>query len=205
MRDILKMVVVLAVITGISGLLLAAVNEGTQEQRRQQVLRFVKGPAVDEVLRGATNNPLQDARELHLAPVDVTDEEADALLVDIFPGFKDGALWAVALEASGRGYGGNVGVIVGIDVARNEVVGIGVTTHAETPGLGARVADAGFRARFRGLALDRPARVLADGGQVEAVSGATTSSRAVCEAVNKAVSLYLKNQNKILEAVGGTM
>ncbi len=204
MRDILKMVVVLAVITGVSGLLLAAVNEGTQEQRRQQVLRFVKGPAVDEVLRGATNNPLQDAREMQLVAADPEAAVAE-VLVDVFPGFRDGNLWAVALEASGRGYGGDVGVIVGIDVTRNEVVGIGITTHAETPGLGARVADAGFRNRFRGLALDRPAKVLADGGHVDSVSGATMSSRAVCEAVNKAVALYLRNQNKILEAVGGTM
>lgn len=202
MRDILKMVVVLAVITGASGLLLAAVNEGTREQRKQQVLRFVKGPAVEEVLRGAENNPLGDVKEL-AAPAAAAGVEAAAAPVDVFPAFKDGRLWAVALEQSGKGYGGDVGVIVGIDVERDEVLGIGITTNKETPGLGARIADAAFRARFKGLPLDRPAKVLADGGQVDAVSGATISSRAVCEAVNNAVSFYIENKTKILEAVGG--
>jgi len=201
MREIVKMIVVLAVITGVSGLLLAGVNEGTREQRRKQVLQFVKGPAVEEVLSGCTNNPLDDVKEVALTPREAGGEP-DAAPVDVFPGYKDGKLWAVALEDSGKGFGGDIGVIVGIDVDTSELVGVGITTNKETPGLGARVAEAGFRKAFQGLPLDSEVQVVADGGKVDAVSGATISSRGVCEAVNKAVAFYLQNKAKILETVG---
>jgi len=204
MREILKMIVVLAVITGVSGLLLAGVNEGTREQRKRQILQFVKGPAVEDVLRGASNNPLNDVKELPVASGEAGGE-AGAGVVDIFPGYKDGKLWAVALEDSGKGFGGDVGVIVGIDVESDELLGIGITTSKETPGLGSRVAEPSFRANFKGLALDTPVKVVADGGPVDAISGATISSRAVCAAVNDAVAFYLRNKTKILEVAGGEM
>jgi len=201
MREIVKMIVVLALITGVSGLLLAGVNEGTREQRKKQILQFVKGPAVEDVLRGCTNNPLDDVKELVPTPAE-TGGELDVAPVDIFPGYKDGKLWAVALEDSGKGFGGDVGVIVGIDVDTNELVGIGITTLKETPGLGARVVEPGFRSNFKGIPLDEKVQVVADGGQVDAISGATISSRAVCSAVNKAVAFYEQNKARILESVG---
>jgi electron transport complex protein RnfG len=199
MREILKMIVVLALITGVSGLLLAGVNEGTREQRKKQILQFVKGPAVEDVLRGCTNNPLDDVKELPLTPEE-TGGEIDAGFVDIFPGYKDGTLWAVALEDASTGFGGDIGVIVGIDVETSELVGIGITTNKETPGLGARVTEEGFRGNFKGISLEDKAQVVADGGQVDAISGATISSRAVCAAVNNAMAFYMQNKDKILAA-----
>ncbi len=199
MREILKMIVVLAVITGVSGLLLAGVNEGTREQRKKQILKFVKGPAVEDVLLGCTNNPLDDVKELALTPEE-TGGEIDAGSVDIFPGYKDGKLWAVALEDASAGFGGDIGVIVGIDVETGELVGVGITTHKETPGLGARVTEAGFRSNFKGISLDDEVKVVGDGGQVDAISGATVSSRAVCAAVNNAVAFYKQNRDKIVSA-----
>ena len=196
MREILKMIVVLALITGASGLLLAGVHEGTREQRKKQILKYLKGPAVKEVLQGCTNNPLNDVKEmpLGLGP----GEETGAGIIDIFPGYKDGKLWGVALEDSGQGFGGNIDVIVGIDVENDKLLGIGVTTHKETPGLGARIKEEGFRGGFQEIALNQEIAVGADGGRIEAISGATISSRGVCEAVNKAVAFYMKNKEKIL-------
>jgi electron transport complex protein RnfG len=200
MREIVKMIVVLAVVTGVSGLLLAGVNEGTREQRKKQILKYVKGPAVQEVLQGCSNNPLEDFKELSLGQA-AAEGGAEAGTVDIFPGFKEGKLWAVALESSGGGFGGDIGVIVGIDVETNELLGIGVTTNKETPGLGARVTEPGFSKNFKGIPLDEPVKVVADGGRVDAISGATVSSRGVCVAVNNAVTFFQKNKEKILSAV----
>jgi Na+-translocating ferredoxin:NAD+ oxidoreductase RnfG subunit len=58
------MIVVLAVITGASGLLLAGVNQGTRERRKRQILVHVKKPAIEDVLQGCENDPLQDVKEL---------------------------------------------------------------------------------------------------------------------------------------------
>ena len=193
MREILRMIVVLAAITGVSGLLLAWVNQGTQEQRKAQILKYVKGPAVHDVLAGSTNEPLDDVVEF-IAP------KAEAA-TDIFPALKDGKLQAIAFEASGKGFGGDIGVIVGIDVYNDKLIGIGITTQSETPGLGSRVQEAGFRSSFKGLSLDQEAKVRSDGGGIDAISGATISSRGVCQAVTEAVTFYKQNKNGILAGI----
>lgn len=193
------MVIVLAAITGASGLLLAGVDQGTKDQRKKQLLTYVKGPAVLDVLSGSENQPLDDVRELEVKSA----EDGAAAVMDIFPAYKSGELWAVAFEMSGKGYGGDIGVIVGIDVAEEELLGIGITTHKETPGLGARISEEGFRSGFAGLGLSGEANVKADGGDVDAVSGATISSKGVCEAVNQAFAFYRDNEEEILASVAG--
>ena len=193
------MIVVLATITGASGLLLAGVNQGTKEQRKRQLLQYVMGPAIEEVLKGSQNDPLKDVRELQ-----VKETEADRVVVsrlDIFPAYKNDELWAVAFEMTGRGYGGDIGVIVGVDVAADRLLGIGITAHKETPGLGARIREQGFRRGFAGLDVGEEAKVKADGGQVDTVSGATISSQGVCEAVNEALAFYRENKQQILSLV----
>ncbi len=197
MREILRMIVVLAVITGASGLLLAGVNQGTKERRKRQILVHVKKPAIEDVLQGCENDPLEDVKELE---VPAAGEKGRALPeeVDIFPAYRDGRLWAVAFETTGKGFGGNIGVIVGIDVERDRLLGIGITTLKETPGLGARVKEEAFRKGFKGLPLGAEVKVKADGGPVDAVSGATISSRGVCMAVTKAFDFYRKNKERIL-------
>jgi electron transport complex protein RnfG len=197
MREILRMIVVLAAITGASGLLLAGVNQGTKDQRKKQLLEYVKGPAIAEVLMGSENQPLDDVKEVEPKAA----EEGEGAVVDIFPAYKNGELWAVAFEMVGKGYGGEIGVIVGIDVAAERLLGIGITTHKETPGLGARIREKGFRKGFEGLALSGEAKVKGDGGEVDAVSGATISSRGVCEAVTLAFDFYRENKEEILASV----
>lgn len=194
------MIVVLAAITGASGLLLAGVDQGTRDQRKKQLLQYVKGPAVSEVLMGSENRPLEDVKELEMK---ADPEGAGAVsVVDIFPAYRNDALWAVAFEMTGKGYGGEIGVIVGIDVAAEKLVGIGITTHKETPGLGARIKEKAFRGGFAGLELSGEAKVKADGGRVDAVSGATISSRGVCEAVNRAFEFYRDHKEEILASAG---
>lgn len=202
MREIVRMIVVLAAITGASGLLLAGVNQGTKDQRKKQLLQFVKGPAIHEVLVGSQNDPLDDVRELEVKSTGGGSGPA-ASVVDIFPAYKNDHLWAVAFEVTGKGFGGDIGVLVGIDVAAEKLLGIGITTHKETPGLGARVREKGFRSGFAGLGLNGAVEVKADGGAVDAVSGATISSRGVCAAVTDALEFYRKHKEEILASAAG--
>jgi electron transport complex protein RnfG len=189
----------LAAITGASGLLLAGVNQGTKDQRKKQLLQYVKGPAIADVLMGSENQPLDDVKELEVKSAE--EGPGAGALVDVFPAYKNGELWAVAFEMVGKGYGGEIGVIVGIDVAAERLLGIGITTHKETPGLGARIREKGFRRGFEGLTLSNEAKVKADGGDVDAISGATISSRGVCEAVTQAFRFYRGNKEEILASV----
>ncbi len=82
-----------------------------------------------------------------------------------------------------------------------KLLGIGITAHKETPGLGARIREKGFRNGFAGLGLSGAAKVKADGGAVDAVSGATISSRGVCAAVTEAFEFYRENKEEILASV----
>ncbi|MCI0497977.1 MAG: RnfABCDGE type electron transport complex subunit G [Thermoplasmata archaeon] len=94
-----------------------------------------------------------------------------------------------AFIAEGDGYGGAIELLIGIepDLDDPTLVGIRVLTQSETPGLGAKIADEEFTDQFNGLATG-DAVLTDDGGQIDAISGATISSRAVVDAIQDAVS-----------------
>ena len=190
MREMIKMLLVLTILATLSGGLLAAIRDNTKDRIENQVLEFVKGPAVRSILKDATNDPIADRFKLKDGDVEHT----------FFVGVMDGEPRAVTLEAFGKGYGGDVGLMVGIDTKDNKIVGVGVTTHAETPGMGAKAqTDPSFVAQFKELPLKEEVKVTGDGGNINAISGATITSRAVCSATNDALKLYEKLQSQLTE------
>ena len=79
-----------------------------------------------------------------------------------------------------------------------------VTTHKETPGLGARAKDdPTFSAQFMGKSIADTFSVSTDGGQISALSGATITSRAVCSGVNQAVETYNRLKPQLEEKIKG--
>ncbi|MGD9014293.1 MAG: RnfABCDGE type electron transport complex subunit G [Desulfobacterales bacterium] len=186
----IKMIIVLTILATLSGGLLAAIRDNTQERIENQVLEFVKGPAIRSILEEATNDPIVDRFQLKVDDVEHT----------FFVGVFEGEPRAVTFETSGKGYGGDVGLMVGIDVTNNQIVGVGVTTHAETPGMGAKAqTDPSFVAQFRELPLDQPVNVTTDGGNINAISGATITSRAVTSATNDALKIFEKAKPQLTE------
>jgi electron transport complex protein RnfG len=118
---------------------------------------------------------------------------------NFFVGIFDGEANTVALESFAKGFGGDLGVMVAVNVETDKIVGVGVTTHSETPGVGSRTkTDKRFRAQFNGLPIDEPFKVKADGGEIDAVSGATISSRGVCAALMKSVDAYRRLKDRIM-------
>ena len=95
-----------------------------------------------------------------------------------------------AVEVGPGGFDNTITMMVGID-NEGKVLGISIVSHTETAGLGAVAAattSAGeaFRAQFVGL--NGTVSVTKDGGQVEAITSATITSRAVCDGVNAALA-----------------
>lgn len=84
-----------------------------------------------------------------------------------------------------RGMWSDIEVAVGLD-AEFRITGVEVLDQGETPGLGSRVEEESFESQFDGLSSDQVALVRS-GGRVEAVSGATVTSRAVAEGIREAV------------------
>ncbi|MBW2584145.1 MAG: RnfABCDGE type electron transport complex subunit G [Deltaproteobacteria bacterium] len=190
MREMIKMVVVLTILSFFSGGVLAYIRNNTQERIENQVLEFVKGPAIRAIFEGAGNNPIADRFTLKDGDIERT----------FFVGVFDGEPRGVAFETAGKGYGGDVGLMVGIDVKDNQLIGVGVTTHGETPGMGAKAkSDPSFTAQFMGLALEQPIAVTLDGGSISAISGATITSRAVSSAATDADKIYQKLKTQIAD------
>jgi electron transport complex protein RnfG len=175
-----------------SGGLLAYIRNGTQERIDNQVLEFVKGPAVRTIFEGASNNPITDR-------FTIKDGDAERTF---FVGVLNGEPRGVAFETFGKGYGGDVGLMVGIDVKDDKLLGVGVTTHGETPGMGAKAkSDPNFVAQYKGLSIEKPIKVTQDGGSINAISGATITSRAVSTATTEAGEIYQKLKPQLEEQI----
>lgn len=93
-----------------------------------------------------------------------------------------------------KGFSGNVSLMVGI-LADGTVNNISVLQHAETPGLGSKMTEASFKDQFNNKnAASFNFKVKKDGGDVDAITAATISSRAFCDAVNRALSTFENNK-----------
>lgn len=104
----------------------------------------------------------------------------------------------VAVESTTMGFGGDLKVLVGFDDS-GKVLGYTLLQHAETPGLGAK-ADKWFLEGAKGNIVgkcpgDKPLQVTKDGGEVDAITASTITSRAFLLAVNQAYEAYQSAQN----------
>ena len=97
-----------------------------------------------------------------------------------------------AVESTTGGFGGDLKVLVGVD-AEGKILGYTLLEHAETPGLGAK-ADKWFQRGEKGDIIGKtptePLTVSKDGGQVDAITASTITSRAFLLAVNNAYNAY---------------
>lgn len=116
-----------------------------------------------------------DYREVHYPGDDPTIEAA-------YEAPEAGWVFQVSPEDS---YSGILTLMVGVS-SEGAVTGVAVTRSGETEGLGLRASEPAFLGQFTGKTS--PVRVEADGGGIAAISGATVTSRAVCEAVNSALA-----------------
>jgi len=190
MREMIKMIVVLTILSSFSGGLLAAVRNGTKDKIELQQLTFVKGPAIKTILEGASNDPIVDRFKI----------EYQGGTANFYVGIFDGQPSKVAFESAGKGFGGDIGLMVGVDINEDKIVGVGVTTHSETPGIGSKAkTDLAFTNQFIDQDLIAEFKVKPDGGQIDALSGATVTSRGVVFGVTQAGVLYESLKPKIIE------
>lgn len=109
--------------------------------------------------------------------------EVTGSVVPIKAVYKAGDEGYVVESMSPNGFGGALDMMAGIDADGN-VTGIAIISHAETSGLGSKSTDPEWQAQFKGL--NGVVSVTKDGGQVNAITGSTITSRAVCDGVNAA-------------------
>jgi len=194
MGEMIKMVVVLTILSVISGTSLAYLEKNLKPIQDQQIMEKVKGPTVRAILKDAANDPIGDV---------LTFGEGKAAK-NVFYGIYDGKPKVVLVEAEGKGYGGPIGLLVAIDLEQEVLSTLAVTTHTETGGLGAEAKDdPNWALQFKGKSLDKEIKVTSDDGEISAISGATITSRAVCVAANQAIATYKELKPQLTEKLQG--
>jgi electron transport complex protein RnfG len=181
MRETLNLGLRLALICGVAALLLSQVDATTREPIRQAMLRE-RMEAVAAVMPPFDNAPDADR-------VDLNDAAGER---SYWRGYQGEAPVGAAFKGlSKAGYSGEIELMLGVD-PDGKVSGLRILRHAETPGLGAKYADPALLARFYvGHTLaDTDWRVKADGGDLDAVTGATVTGRALAGAISDALTQY---------------
>ena len=179
------MLLSLTIICVSAGAILATVNEITSGP-----IAVSRAAALNDAIRKVApdydNNP---SEEYYKAAT----PEGDSLL--IYPAMKDGKQVGAAVESfSTNGFSGLIRIIVGFDNEGN-ILDYSVLHHTETPGLGSKMQEWFHTEKNQQCIIGRSMEdgylsVTKDGGDVDAITASTITSRAFLEAVNKAYKAY---------------
>ena len=176
-KNILKYALVLFVITAVTAALLAWVNMVTADKIAQNAVA-AENNALREVMANAESfEPLDEAS--------ANGYGAQAIYIA-----KDasGESVGICAKMAKNGYGGEIVSVIGVD-CEGLVTGVSIISHSETPGLGAKLTNEDFKGQFTGKGEVSVVKAGANDNQVNAISGATISSKALTESVNCAVSV----------------
>jgi electron transport complex protein RnfG len=140
--------------------------------------------AIKQVVPDFTNNPNEEMFRLPTV-------EGDSL--DIYPAKKDGEIIGYAVNTFTKtGFAGNISLMAGFK-PDGTIISISVLEQKETPGLGTKMTEPGFKDQFNNKnPSEFRLKVKKDGGPVDAITSATISSRAFCDAVQRAYSTLQK-------------
>ncbi|MCP3951980.1 MAG: FMN-binding protein [Desulfobacterales bacterium] len=100
---------------------------------------------------------------------------------------KELAGWVI--KASGQGYADKIDLLIGVDPEVKTLTGLFILDQKETPGLGNKITFPGWRRQFVGKSISRPLVVAkgtpGEGPAIDAITGATISSRSVTRIINR--------------------
>ena len=172
LKEILKIGFILFGITAVSAFLLAVVNSATKPIIAKNQLKKTY-ESMETVMPEAKS----------FEPVDTNDAEAYKAYGET------GEVIGVCVVTTSNGYGGEIKVLAGVDLEK-QVTGIDILAHSETPGLGANATKPEFKNQFAGKTKDiAVSKKEPKENEIQAMSGATISSKAVTEAVNFALEI----------------
>lgn len=185
MRDIFRLIIVLTVISAVAGGALALVNSFTEPK----IIAYKENVEV-AAYQGALPQAELFKEDLQLLKQVKSNPEL-ALIQNIKIGVKNGETVGWVCKVASPGYSSNIELLVGI--GKNGKIGkVLILDQKETPGLGTNITNPEFieqKAIYENN-LSQDLKVNKDGGSVQAVTGATISSRAVLRGINQSLKLF---------------
>ncbi len=190
----------MAILTAVFTFVLSFLNYSTADRiefndqidRREKIL-YVFGIETD------TDDPQEIAKiyEENLEIMEIDGEPVKVEGENVYIQRENGEIKAYAIPSRGAGLWGSILGYVGLSGDYSEIVGVEFISHSETPGLGGRIDEEAYKEQFRGVELDD-----ADGnyiiytpeagGNVDSISGATSTSKAVRDIFNEDIENFLK-------------
>jgi electron transport complex protein RnfG len=181
MGDITKVGLRLFIITAVAAMALGLTNAATARRIEEQS-KIARIEAKSQVLPQALEFEKLDVEEFI---------ELHPMLLEVHEGKANGEKKGYTFRVLSEGFA-EIELYVGID-AKGRISGVNVVSQRETPGLGTRAMAAAYTGQFVGLSAQNVlnlVKVTPGVNEIQAVSGATVSSRAVVNAVNAAIEFH---------------
>jgi len=186
MKSIFKISLTLAIICAIAAAALAAVNQMTQkaiainsQKELTESLKIIYPQAERFEQIGITGTTPESPTE-----------NKEFTLLDLYQAFQRNETIGYVFKVESRGYGGQIVFLIAVSTQNNTMIGMKVLEHQETPGLGSEITSPHFQNQFKGKSLSDRFEINQD---IQAISGATISSRAVIRACQGVVT-YLEKE-----------
>jgi electron transport complex protein RnfG len=155
------------------------------------------------LVRGITLEPIENQRKItqERVKIEVLPQASgfreisvvkSGSIVSIFEGLNENELVGYVLELAPSGYSGAIHMMVGISAIENKLAGMRVMKHTETPGLGSLATEEKFYRKYDGrdLVPIRVVRTNAAENEIETITSATITTRAITNAVNEAIEWF---------------
>lgn len=196
MPDFIKMGFILMIIGAIATAFLAMTSDATREPiaeaRKQETLQ-----KLSMILpKGFDNEPVADV--VNLADKKLNRKETPVIFYRARKGEQP--LAAAFVVTAPDGYSGNIEIMISVMAASDEITGVQVVAHKETPGLGDKITTTTWPEAFKGKTLGNAKwAVKKDGGEFDQFAGATITPRAIVKAVKAGMEYFVANKAKIFE------
>lgn len=170
--------------------ILGGLNTFYKEEILENTLIYEKRAILDSlgIEYGDTSQSIEEMFDDNIRQLETMTDNRIYEMID-----GDGAVVAYSVKFTGKGLWGTIAGYIGIDRELEHIIALQYTEQNETPGLGGRIADDEFRNQFNNLPVVQD-RMIDYDDDIQAITGATSSSSAVLDIVNR----FIKNDLKIL-------
>ena len=189
-----RLIISMAIAGFISGVIIITIYLLTFDTIKENKARELQN-AVFKVLPGVSK--MQKLHEINNKLVVVKTDEVDEEM--IFAGYDDkGQFIGYAIQGAGPGFQDTIKLLFGYQVNQSKIIGMEILDSRETPGLGDKIfKDMDFVNEFKSLLIETEIKSVKKGkksqqNEVDSITGATISSKAVVKIINKAYQKWFQ-------------
>lgn len=184
-KRVLYPVAFMFVITFLLTLALASINQLTYNR-----IKGIEDLEIKEKILYAFNIPIDSSED----PREVFSKNIETKLINnstVFIRRNDGIIQSYGFKTNGPGLWGSISIFLVLDKNLEDVIGLNVLSHSETPGLGGRIDELWYKDQFRNVKLNPSGDYISykpsPNGNVDSIAGATLTSESVKKIINQEV------------------